>query len=76
MVLLAWPLVFWVGRFFGLLVLLLALFCLFFFLCGSFLYAPCVLLGALFSFVKYIAFIDKTKKVCISLLLVLTYLPS
>ena len=29
MLLLAWPLVFWVDRFFGLLILLLALFCLF-----------------------------------------------
>ena len=37
---------FLVGRFFGLLVLLQAFFCLFFPLSGSFLYAPSVLLGA------------------------------
>ena len=40
MVLFVWPLVFWVGGFFGLLVLLLALFYLFFSPCGSFLYTP------------------------------------
>ena len=65
MILLAWPLVFfWVGRFFGLVVLLLELFCLFFSFppCGSFLYTPCVLLGALFPSVQYTAFIDKKKK--------------
>ena len=62
MVLLTWLLVIWVGRFFGLLVMLLALLCLFFSPCGSFLYTPYVLLGAWFSFVQYTAFIDSKKK--------------
>ena len=30
--------------------------------CGSFLYTPCILLGALLSFVQYIAFTDQKKK--------------
>ena len=30
--------------------------------CGSFLYTPCVLLGVLFPFVQYTAFIDPKKK--------------
>ena len=55
MVLLAWPLVFWyvssTGTFLS------------FFLspCSSFLYTPCILMGALLSFVQYIAFTDQKK---------------
>ena len=30
--------------------------------CGSFLYTPCILLGALLFSAQYIAFIDKKKK--------------
>ena len=64
MILLAWPLVFLgVGRFFGQVVLLLALFCPFFFPSLWFLFVyPCVLLGALFPSIQYAAFIDIKKK--------------
>ena len=60
MVLLAWPLVFWAGWFFGLLVSVLALFCSFFFLspCGSSLYTS----GSLALFAQYTTFIDQKKK--------------
>ena len=60
MVLLAWPLVVWVGWFFGLSDLL-ALFCLFFLSLRFLFVYPCILLGALLSFIQYIAFTDKKK---------------
>ena len=59
MVLLAWALVFWLVGFLAGLFLLQAFCCLFFPFSGSFLYTPCVLLGTLFSFVQYTAFIDQ-----------------
>ena len=46
--------------FFGLVGFSVCVFYLFFFSsCGSFLYTPFILLGALLSFAQYIAFIDK-----------------
>ena len=60
MVLLAWALVFWLVGFLAGLFLLQAFCCLFFPFSVSFLYTPsCVLLGTLFSFAQYTAFIDK-----------------
>ena len=59
MVLLAWALVFWLVGFLAGLFLLQAFCCLFFsFFCFLFVYPSCVLLGTLFSFVQYTAFID------------------
>ena len=63
MVSLSWPLVFWVGWFFCLLVLCTGAFlCFSLSPCGSSLYTPYILLGALLSFAQYTAFINQKKK--------------